>query len=187
MSVLEKVKMLQKYDAFLPISQREVASKLGISQPLLCKILKSREESEAATISKENTPWKRKRFGKDEQVETALVKWFEQVHAAVNGPLLRAKAESLATKQLGKEDFVATEGWFHRFVNRQHLVHRKLCGKQGDANVSATESWIKDVWPALIDQYSPDDIFNAHEIEITIEHCLKLHTCSKMKQRRGFK
>ncbi len=38
LSVLEKVKMLQKYDALLLISQREAASKLEISQPLLRKI-----------------------------------------------------------------------------------------------------------------------------------------------------
>lgn len=79
---------------------------------------------------------------------------------AVNNPVLRAKAESLA-KQLGKEDFVATECWFRRFANRQNLVYRRPCSEQGDAHVSVAELWIKDVWPTSIDQYSPNDIFNA--------------------------
>ncbi len=45
-------------------------------------------------------------------------------------------------------------------------MNGKLVWEQGDANVSAAESWIKDVWPTLIDQYSPDDIFNADETGI---------------------
>ena len=118
LSVLDKLTILNDYDALPSMSQRGAAEQLKISQPVLNKILKNRTNLESASISDMNASRKRQRLGKDEDVEVALVEWFQSVRekdARVNGPILRDKAEALA-KKLGKENFVATEGWFRRFT-----------------------------------------------------------------------
>ena len=55
------------------------ATKLGIAQSSLNKLLKSRNEIESAIVENENKNRKRKRCGKDEDVEKTLKKWFIEV------------------------------------------------------------------------------------------------------------
>jgi hypothetical protein len=69
-------------------------------------------------------------------VESALKLWFTDVReqdARVDGPLIRQKAEELA-KKMGKDDFVATEGWFHRWKKRENIIYKRTHGEQKDSN-----------------------------------------------------
>ncbi|XKL62986.1 hypothetical protein PGB90_005350 [Kerria lacca] len=112
----DKLKILKNYDELPKMSQRDAANKLHTSQTVLCRLLKDRDNFENAAIQNENLSRKRKRGGKDDDVELALKDWFSKVRAKdarVTGPVLRQKAGDLAQK-MGKIDFVATEGWFHR-------------------------------------------------------------------------
>ena len=54
------------------MSQHNAAAQLNISQPLLCKILKNRDEFTKRAKQNESTECKLNRAGKDEQVEKAL-------------------------------------------------------------------------------------------------------------------
>ncbi|CAI6359013.1 unnamed protein product [Macrosiphum euphorbiae] len=84
------------------MSQRQAAYKLNVSQSLLGRMLKSRKEIENASLENVNSNRKRKRVGKEEEVEEALKQWFTKVQkkdARVTGPLLLQKAEYLAIKQ----------------------------------------------------------------------------------------
>ncbi|XP_025417108.1 tigger transposable element-derived protein 6-like [Sipha flava] len=77
-----------------------------------------------------------RQLGGKEEVEEALKQWFTKVRqkdVRVTGPLLRQKAEDLA-KKIGKDNFVATEGWFHRWKKRENISFVKPHGKQGEAN-----------------------------------------------------
>ena len=99
---MKKKNLLKKYDSFGKISQRAAATKLEISQPLLCKLLKNRYEIETACLENANVDRKRKRGGKDEEVGSTLKKWFSDVRekdARVNGPLMKQKAEDLAKQR----------------------------------------------------------------------------------------
>ncbi|XP_025193423.1 tigger transposable element-derived protein 6-like [Melanaphis sacchari] len=119
-------------------------------------------------MDNESDSQKRKRAGKEEVVDKALKEWFLQVKkkdAYINGPLLRQKAEDLA-KKMGKDDFVATEGWFQRWKKRENISFIKTHGEQGEADFSAAQSWFKTHWTDLLSQYSPFDIFNADETEL---------------------
>ncbi|XP_071043153.1 tigger transposable element-derived protein 3-like [Parasteatoda tepidariorum] len=119
LTVKEKVDILNRYDKLPKMSQRNAAVQLKVSQPLLCKIMKISKKK--CTLN-ENLNCKRNRDGKDKEVESALKLWFTNVRerdAHVNGPILRQKAEDLAAK-LGKGNFVATEGWFHRWKGAEH-------------------------------------------------------------------
>jgi len=61
------------------MSQREAATQLNVSQPLLNKILTSRFEIERAGEENQNKNRKRKRDGKDKEIEGALREWFSSV------------------------------------------------------------------------------------------------------------
>ena len=54
LTVAEKINLLQKYDTFAKISQREAALKLEISQSLLNKLLKNRHDLEISALNNEN-------------------------------------------------------------------------------------------------------------------------------------
>jgi len=48
--VKEKVDILNRYDKLPKMSQRNAAVQLKVSQPLLCKILKNREDIEKSAL-----------------------------------------------------------------------------------------------------------------------------------------
>lgn len=165
LSLKEKINLLECYDKLPKMSQRNAAVQLKISQPLLCKLLKNRVEIENAAKSNDNLENKRNRSGKDNQVESALKLWFTNVRekdARVDGPLMRQKADELA-KKMGKEDFVATDGWFHRWKKRENIVFKKTHGEQKDADFKSAEQWIENEWPKIVAEFTPNNIFNADE------------------------
>ncbi|KAL4153417.1 hypothetical protein QTP88_001250 [Uroleucon formosanum] len=136
LTIYDKLSILQSYDNLPKMGQREAAIKLQISQP-----------------------------GKEEQVESALLLWFINVKkndARINGPILCQKAEELA-KKMGIENFIASEGWFHRWKKRENIVYKRTYGEQKDADFSAAENWLKTEWPKIISEYTPDNVYNADE------------------------
>ncbi|KAL4121290.1 hypothetical protein QTP88_013834 [Uroleucon formosanum] len=98
--------------------------KSSAEQSVLGRILKNKEDIECKALQNESQSRKRKRRGKDNTVERALKEWFVKVRnkdARVSGSLLRQKTEELAEK-MGKVDFKATEGWFHRALPKHTYV-----------------------------------------------------------------
>ncbi len=164
-TVREKSEILKLYDGLPKMSQPAAAVALGVPQPTLCRILRSRDAIQSEFSSNTNVySKKRKRTGKDADVETALKDWFSLArakNAPLSGPLLREKANDLARK-MGK-NFQATEGWFNRWKARENIVYRKACGEQRDADVKGADVWLKEEWPRLAARYAPDDVYNADE------------------------
>ena len=116
LTVRDKFDLLKKYDELPKCSQTEAANKLGISQPLLCKLIKQRYEIETSIETNATVTRKRKRCGKEEDAERALKEWFERIRekdARVDSPLLKTKDEELA-QMMEKVNFRATSGWFTR-------------------------------------------------------------------------
>lgn len=100
----EKRSLLEAYDKLPKTSQRDAAEKLGIPQPTLCSLIKQRE---TVMNANDDGDRKRRRPGKAPAVEAALVKWIDHArsrNAPLSGPLVREKAESLATS-LGDDSF----------------------------------------------------------------------------------
>ncbi|KAH8027540.1 hypothetical protein HPB51_007090 [Rhipicephalus microplus] len=67
---------------------------------------------------------KRLRAAKFPELESALIIWVKEMRAqsiALSGPIIVAKDADFALR-LDIEDFVASEGWFHRFRERHNLV-----------------------------------------------------------------
>lgn len=161
MSAGEKLDILKKYDELPKMSQRQAACKLNVSQSLLGRMLKSRQEIENASLADKGRI--RKRAGKEGEVEEALKQWFTKVRdkdVRVTGPLLRQKAQNLA-KEMGKNNFVATEGWYHRWKKRENI---SFATKPHDkADRESARSWINSEWPSLITQYPLSCVYKAYE------------------------
>jgi hypothetical protein len=187
LTIKEKLDILERYDKLPKMSQRKAAVQLKISQPLLCTLLKKRDAIQRTVKQNENLNCKRNRSGKDDQVESALKLWFTNVRehdARVDGPLMRQKAEELA-KNMGKDDFVATEGWFHRWRKRENIVYKHMHGEQKDANFLADESWIEGEWPKIVYEFLPRNVYSVGEAGLYYR-ALPEHICSKMRME-GYK
>lgn len=181
LSFQEKLEILEFYDKLPKMSQRRAAVHLKISQPLLCKILKNRSAIEKSALNNVNIDRKRVRSGKDSQVEAALKIWFGRVrdkNGSINGTLIRQKAEEFA-KEMGKENFTATDGWFHRWKKRENIVYKR--GNRKCTDVLSNEMWINTKWPKIIAEYSPENIYNADETGIYF-HALPEDTYSSQRE-----
>jgi predicted XRE-type DNA-binding protein len=123
LTIHDKVQILENFDKLPKMGQRSASQALKISQPLLCKILKERDQifSESKQIG--NLSYKRKRCRKNENVEQALKLWVTQTREEgrlLDNLTMRKKAGEIAL-QMGKTDFVATDGWFGRWKKRESI------------------------------------------------------------------
>ena len=98
---------------------------------------------------------KRKREGKDPDVEDALNQWFSIITGRgvrVRGPMLKKKSEKLAKKQ-GRDDFKATDGWLSRWKCRHDIKFKKAHGEKDSADIGAAEEWKSKKVPELLQKF----------------------------------
>ncbi len=123
------------------------------------------QEKEIQVAAEEGTKSRRRRrSGKDEDVEEALFKWFQYArgkHAPVDGPILCQKAEEIA-EEIGKE-FKATAGWLEDWQNRHEFCFNKLRGDAAEATVRVAEKSKDNSMQNLLERCTPDEIYNADE------------------------
>ncbi|GBN62143.1 Tigger transposable element-derived protein 4 [Araneus ventricosus] len=103
-------------------------------------------------------------------LEECLIKWFKQCreyNLPIGGNELKEKAEQFAQK-LGHKDFKSSNGWLENFKNCHNIVFRKLCGKSQSVSDELCSEWIKNL-PGLLQEYSPDNIFNADETGLSFK------------------
>jgi hypothetical protein len=165
-SSTQEIEILSRYDALglSVISQREAAVKLGIPQSSLCKILKRRDSLKDAVVEL-GKDRKRRRQGKFEDIDEALLMWFKQtvaIKAPINRDILKEKARAFA-KQLGNDEFSASDGWMTRWQDRYGVVYKKVHGEKDDSDVLGAETWLEQKWPSISARYSPEHIYNLDE------------------------
>ena len=56
-----------------------------------------------------------------------------------------------------------TEGWMNRFKHRNGLSFKREHGEKQSTDLRAAEHYLAEKLPALLSQYSPEDIYNADE------------------------
>ncbi|KAK3769899.1 hypothetical protein RRG08_047051 [Elysia crispata] len=59
-----------------------------------------------------------------------------------------------------------TEGWRNRFKHRNGLSFKREHGEKQSTDLRAAEHYLAEKLPALLSQYSPEDIYNADETEL---------------------
>ena len=165
LNLSKKAEILEKYRLLPKCSQRAAAEQLNISRGCLRNILLNEAERQRETSLLEGSDRKRQRHGKDQEVEAGLWKWFrfaQSRNAPVNGPILMQKAEEIS-KQLGHNEFTASEGWFYRWKKRHDLSYIKLYGEASEANTKAAAEWTSGNMQELLKRYEPANIYNADE------------------------
>ncbi|KRX34140.1 Tigger transposable element-derived protein 4 [Trichinella murrelli] len=66
---------------------------------------------------------------------------------------------------MGINDFKASNGWINRFRQRHGLVYRSVRGEAAGVNMYTDDTW-KDRVQILLNDYRPDDIFSADEMDL---------------------
>ncbi|GBN72573.1 hypothetical protein AVEN_79426-1 [Araneus ventricosus] len=88
---------------------------------------------------------------------------------------------------MGKKEFVATDGWFHRWRKRKKVVFKKTRGEQKSADVVAADQWIEKEYLKLIALYAPKDYTMQTKANCIIEPCQAILIFSRVKVQKVIK
>jgi len=136
---------------------RYLLQNYGVHPSQISRILKQKEQLLQDWQNNSNLDRKRKRTGKAEDVEEALLRWFAQARSRqlpISGPLLTEKATQLA-EGLGIQDFKATDSWLQRWKERNNIKFKKQHGEKQDVDDFSAERWVVDALPDIIKDYEP--------------------------------
>jgi hypothetical protein len=118
--------------------------------------------------SKMDMTRKRARYGKFHDLELKLLEWIDkalslmkQTKVGVSMSMILQKANQLGS-QLGKTDFKANKGWFHRFTKRHCLKRVKMHGEALDVDVASFEEDLVRL-KTILSNFEPNHIFNMDE------------------------
>ncbi|XP_071056808.1 tigger transposable element-derived protein 6-like [Onthophagus taurus] len=162
-ALLDKIKTLP-----VNISYRKIADITGVPRSTISRLLQQENQlrEEWSVWEGRNGISKRKRDGKDPEVEEALDQWFSVVNKGnmnICGSVLKQKAEEIA-KSLEHNEFKATNGWLSRWKARHNVSFKK----EHNENVynKATEQWKNTTIPTSLEKFCADDIYNADETSL---------------------
>ena len=128
-----KLKLLAEVDKGR--KKQDICREFGLPKSSLSTILKDRSKLDLAPTRK------RARSSKRSDVDEAVLIWFKQALSSgvpVSGPLLKTKANGLA-RELGIDDWEASDGWMHRFKHKHGLVFKTICGESASVSPSMTD------------------------------------------------
>ncbi|KRX19649.1 Tigger transposable element-derived protein 4 [Trichinella nelsoni] len=162
----QKLQIIQTVDENPNMKRIDIARMMKIPSSTLNTILAKRKTLESACNDGNSSTRKRIQSGNFAELEEVLLKWFKQVRTSnvpVDGTVVRSKAAELA-HMMGINDFKASNGWINnRFRQRHGLVYRSVRGEAAGVNMYTVDTW-KDRLQILLNDYRPDDVFNADEM-----------------------
>ncbi|XP_023318329.1 tigger transposable element-derived protein 6-like [Trichogramma pretiosum] len=180
LSIGEKFNLIKELEKG-QLSKKEVAKKFDIKPSTLSGILKNKEDVLKA-FETESPSRKRKRGAEYDDIEEALIVWFEQArqnNIPISGPIIQEKALSYA-KLFNNHQFQASDGWLHNFKKRHGIAFRKLCGESADVSNDICDEW-KSKLSTITSAYKSDEIYNADETALFFK-CLPDKTLAFKKE-----
>ncbi|XP_007892178.2 tigger transposable element derived 5-like [Callorhinchus milii] len=160
-TVQEKLKIVNRIRS--GESQVKVSRDSGIPQSTLRGWLKDEFKlrtftmtvSEAVGLSR-----KRTRPAKDASLDIVVYNWIMQQRSQgipISGPIVKAQAEKFSKELNGDTNFVASQGWLHRF-NKRHGINQVSCS-------TADSSYPQELKTILEEEELCDEqVYNASEI-----------------------
>jgi len=194
LTLIEKISILDKIKAQPHTSLRELEKLIGTSKSVLNRLKNNeiaiREQYEKLNDNK-SAPVnrKRKREGKDPEVDKAMNEWFSAVTergVRISGPMLEQKAEFFAQK-IGHSDFKATEGWISRWKDRHNIKFKRFHGEKSSADTNGANEWSLAKLPEILKKFSPQDIYNADETGLFYRATPDGSLCYKRETLEGSK
>lgn len=164
LSVQEKIEIIEFSEKY-KLSVRETAEKFKVGKTQVGDILKNREEIRKSFAENGNCE-RKKKFPKTEgaALDQIVFDWFCRVRSnniPVSGPILQEKALEVS-RELKLDQFKASNGWLEKFCHRWNINLKTICGEAADVNMEEVEQWKKKLC-SIIQEYSPENIFNADE------------------------
>ena len=130
-------------------SCRAVAKEMDVGRTHIMNILK--RKSEILDDLKNNISGSRKRQRRatgNEDINQLCWDWFQEATGRrinISDPLIQEQALQFA-KDLGVDQFKASNGWLQSFLKRHNIVFRTMSGESGDVNVTIVSEW-KSILP----------------------------------------
>lgn len=93
-----------------------------------------------------------------------------------------------ATK-LGHKQLKTSLGWLSNWKIRNNVIFRIICGENSSVDQSICSDWLVKYLP-IINQYSPDDVYNLDEIGLffkclpSLTFVLKGENCARGKNSK---
>ena len=112
-----------------------------------------------------STKCKKLRHGNHVDLDKAVFKWFLNVrtqNVALSSEIVQEKAGDYA-KELGIEDFKASDGWLWRWKNRYNISFKTVSGESAAVTPEMINPWFETTLPTLLSNYELRDIYNADE------------------------
>lgn len=169
LTLAQKINFLNEIKKLPKTSHRQLAEITKVPKSTIARLLAQEHELRKQWDLKggeaKSSSQKRKRDGKNPEVEEALTEWFSAVQergVSVSGPILKNKAEELA-KKLGYEDFKSTDGWLSRWKSRKDIKFKREHGEKKSADTESAETWKTEHLPGLLEKFNSEDIYNADE------------------------
>ncbi|XP_005089664.2 tigger transposable element-derived protein 6 [Aplysia californica] len=115
-------------------------------------------------------------------VDQALLEWFEEARRKsepISSRILTEKALEFASR-LGVANFTAGVGWLGRFKARHGIQLKAKYGQSATVSCESEtmEDWKNSTLQALLEEFSPSDIFNADETGLFYK-CLPTRTLAE--------
>lgn len=98
-------------------------------------------------------------------VDRAVHTWFCNARSRnipVNGNILQVKALQIAREHNPQTKFVASNGWLEKFLKRNDIVFRAICGEGSSTDQEVVDSWTAQL-PTILANYKPEDVYNIDE------------------------
>ena len=144
------------------LNQKQIAIKHTVSESVISKIKTKEEQKEmASSLQVEPSNLKRTRPEKILGLSELLFSWFLKARA-LNVPLsyniLKTKAKEIA-QGLGDKEFKASNGFLDKWLKRNDIKLKKICGEAKNFDRTSVENWQTTTLPHILDCYSLDDIY----------------------------
>ncbi|KAF7690724.1 Tigger transposable element-derived protein 4 [Cucumispora dikerogammari] len=114
---------------------------------------------------------KNRTSGKFHVIESSLLGFIKSCNEhslPINSQIIREKALEIS-KCIGTTGFLASEGWFNMFKSRNKLKVMSTNGSEALVNQNTTPDWRQQVLPEILQNYRPENVYNADETGLYFE------------------
>ncbi|XP_065673876.1 tigger transposable element-derived protein 4-like [Hydra vulgaris] len=169
----EKYKILKELDK--GESSVSISKKYGIPKQTLSGWSKEKKENIFRSRKKPSAKRVRMHVSLNENLNKACHMWLlntQHQNIPVSGTIFKVKALHFA-KELGCENFQASNEWLDRWKKRNNLSFTTISGESQDVTNEMTATRRETTLPTILSHYNSRDIFNADEFGFLIKHFQK--------------
>lgn len=163
LTLAQRVEVIKRFESGMKVM--EISKMYEIPQSTVSTIIRRKEKWLKKKELNENLQSKRSKPLLNDQLEESMkifVRQARENHIPLSGSIIREKACQYAAS-LGVQNFAGSNGWLVKFLKRQNISYKKLCGESASVDTAVTDNWKENELPKIIEDFEPHNIFNADE------------------------